>query len=256
MAVDGSAVLPAAVQQGAPADRSGAVESPLPEEQQAKAVAALSAAAATAAAAAAAADAARHSAAAAPAAGPAAAEPEQAEAAQQPAAAEAPSAAAEAPSAAAAAEAEAPDAEMAEEAEAAPVIEQATEAAAAAGRAGEEASTAAEAAPAAAAPARVPARALYGLPVDGAPAAEQQQPQRGEGPAGAERPPHLPYLPRTEDDGRLPAYALGLMEEWQGDAAAVRVRKGDHSEEDPPPGMQPVDVFIGAWRRRRRCGCP
>ena len=248
MAVYGSAELPAAVRHGAPAGRSAAVESPLPEEEQAKAVAALSAAAATAAAAAAAADAARHSALAAPAAAaPAAAEP--AEAAQQPADAEAPSAATET---------EAPDAAMAE---AAPVVEQATEAAGAAEPAAVGASTAADAAPAAAAgaaaaagPARVPARALYGLPVDATPATEQ--PQRGEGPAGAERPPHLPYLPRTEDDGRLPAYALGLMDnkEWQGDAAAVRVRKGDHSEEDPPPGIQPVDVFIGA-RCCRHCCC-
>lgn len=44
-----------------------------------------------------------------------------------------------------------------------------------------------------------------------------------------------------QDDGRLPAYSLGLAEEQQpGDK---RGRRGDHADEDP--ALKPVDLFIG-----------
>lgn len=50
-----------------------------------------------------------------------------------------------------------------------------------------------------------------------------------------------------EDDGRLPAYALGLAEEHP---AEKRARKGDHADEDP--ALKPVDLFIGA---PKNCVC-
>lgn len=184
LAANGGGGLPA--DQAPHADSRAPRESPLPEEEQAKAVAALAAAAA----------------------------------------------AREAAAAAAAA---------------APLL---TVAAAKAGAAAEAA-----AAPAA----RVPARALYGLAVDEADGAAAAQGQ-AQGQAAAEpvgRPAEearLPLLPRMEDDGRLPAYALAGGEPgWQPDAGRGG-RKGDRGEEEPPPGCEPTDLFIGAvCAGGRRC---
>lgn len=117
-----------------------------------------------------------------------------------------------------------------------------------------------EAAPAATAPPdRVPARALYGLPVD----EDEQvagQGAAGEAPvaapgasaapaAGGKRDePRLLSLPRMDDDGRLPAYALAGGEGgWQAELPGRPSRKSDRGEEDPPSGFQPTDLFIGEW---------
>lgn len=182
MAVDGAsnADVPPAAQQQQPGGR----ESPLPEEQQAKAVAALAAAARQ--------------------------------------------------GAGEAAPAEKPASEPNKPAE--------PEAAAPSGQG-------AAAAPAAA-PARVPARALYGLPVeeDSQGQAEGQQQQGAAQRPGSRGHTHsLPRLPPMEDDGRLPAYALAGAEGGiEPPSHGGRGRKSEHTDEDPPPGFQPVDLFIGA----------
>ncbi|KAI7835275.1 hypothetical protein COHA_010823, partial [Chlorella ohadii] len=50
-------------------------------------------------------------------------------------------------------------------------------------------------------------------------------------------------MPPQQDDGRLPAYAVGESA-WH-EPGARPGRKADHADEDPPEGFAPVDVFIG-----------
>lgn len=104
----------------------------------------------------------------------------------------------------------------------------------------------AEAAASGAAPAlagKVPACVLSRLPAEGGAGSQEATP----GPAltaAAPRPSsrsRVRQLAPMQDDGRLPAYSLGLAEEQQpGDK---RGRRGDHADEDP--ALKPVDLFIG-----------
>lgn len=117
----------------------------------------------------------------------------------------------------------------------------AAEAATAAGDAEAAAAAGAELEAAAApAPARVPARLLYGLSVDEEAPAGQEAPAA---PRDGRKQPRLPQLPLQQDDGRLPAYAVGESS-WH-EPGARPGRKADHADEDPPEGFAPVDVFIG-----------
>lgn len=103
-----------------------------------------------------------------------------------------------------------------------------------------DAGTEPETAPATA-PARVPARLLYGL------ATEEEAPAGKEAagtPHDGRQQARLPQLPPQQDDGRLPAYAVGESA-WH-EPGARPGRKADHADEDPPEGFAPVDVFIGA----------
>ena len=191
MAVDGLAAVQEAAPAGAfaAADQPGACETPLPEEEQAQVVAALSASAT--------------------------AGQQDALAAMSPHAPAVP-----------ASDGQAHEAGSTDEAEP---------------QAGKPSAPPVAAAP----PARVPARALYGLSVD---EGENGQPaQQAQHVGGQSQRAQLPLLPRMEDDGRLPAYAVaGGEDSWQHDPGLRGARKGAHADEDPPPGFQPVDIFIGA----------
>ncbi|EFN52131.1 hypothetical protein CHLNCDRAFT_58974 [Chlorella variabilis] len=190
MAVDGLAAVQEAAPAGAfaAADQPGACETPLPEEEQAQVVAALSASAT--------------------------AGQQDALAAMSPHAPAVP-----------ASDGQAHEAGSTDEAEP---------------QAGKPSAPPVAAAP----PARVPARALYGLSVD---EGENGQPaQQAQHVGGQSQRAQLPLLPRMEDDGRLPAYAVaGGEDSWQHDPGLRGARKGAHADEDPPPGFQPVDIFIG-----------
>ena len=103
---------------------------------------------------------------------------------------------------------------------------------------------------------RVPARLLYGLVDEEPPAAAQQaQQQQGQQQRGPRAPP-LPSLPRGEDDGRLPAYAVGAPGEGEqggggggglGGGGGRGRKVADHADEDPPPGFKPTTLFIGEF---------
>lgn len=81
---------------------------------------------------------------------------------------------------------------------------------------------------------------------------QQQQVEGQQQQAQQQQKPRLPPLPRQEDDGRLPAYAVafegGPLGGDGGHGGGRPGRKSDHADEEPPPGVQPTDVFIGALR--------